>query len=69
MKVQEAKDVCKDRSKWKEGSLPTPMGNGRDVMYACKEHYLQVSSYFLTCKRQLALTYVLVTSEMKNEKF
>jgi hypothetical protein len=33
MKVQEAKGACKDCSKWKEVSLPTPMGNGRDVMY------------------------------------
>jgi hypothetical protein len=32
MKVEEAKDVCKDQV---EGSLPTPMGNGRDVIYVC----------------------------------
>jgi hypothetical protein len=32
MKVQEAKGVCKDRSKWKE-VISAPMGNGRDIMY------------------------------------
>jgi hypothetical protein len=33
-KVQEAKGLCKDRSKWKK-VMPSPMGNGRFVMYVC----------------------------------
>jgi hypothetical protein len=37
MTVEEAKGVCNDRSKWKE-SLPTPKGNGHDVMYVCMQH-------------------------------
>jgi hypothetical protein len=33
IKVEEAKGVCKDHSKWKEVISATPMGNERDVMY------------------------------------
>jgi hypothetical protein len=34
MTVEEAKGVCKDRSKWKEVILAYPKGK-RDVMYVC----------------------------------
>jgi hypothetical protein len=35
MTVEEAKDVCKDRSKWKEVISAYPKGNGRDNMNVC----------------------------------
>jgi hypothetical protein len=34
MKVEEARDVCKDRNKWMKLML-APMRNRRDVVYAC----------------------------------
>jgi hypothetical protein len=36
MTVEEAKGVCKDRSKWKEVISAHPKEKGRDVMYVCK---------------------------------
>jgi hypothetical protein len=38
MKVEEARNVCKYRSKWKE-VISTPTENRRDVMYVCINWY------------------------------
>ena len=35
MNVDEARGVCKDRSRWRSVVLPTAMGKGRKSMHVC----------------------------------
>jgi hypothetical protein len=58
MKVEEAKGVCKDRSKWKEVISANPMGNGRVVMYVCMYAYKNTSGCYADTKEFLYVIYI-----------